>query len=138
MIQLNLPLTPSAIYILYWIPVYIIVQKMSFSCTKIPCFHAWKWYFYAWKWKFRRWHDLFAQEVFMGSWAVHNFMHGIFTHSRFRAKFPFHPWNAWKWIFHAWSAIFITWNFSHGLAGVAIKETNRVTFSKACCLRDHV
>ena len=28
----------------------------------------------------RPWHGFPAPEVFMGSWAVHNFMHGIFIH----------------------------------------------------------
>ena len=31
----------------------------------------------------------FAPEMFMGSWAVQNFMHGIFTYENIRAKFRF-------------------------------------------------
>ena len=31
-------------------------------------------------------HDVFAQEIFMGSWPVHNFMHGIFAHENLLGK----------------------------------------------------
>ena len=34
--------------------------------------------------------DFFVLEMFMGSWAVHYFMHEILIHDNFGAKFQFH------------------------------------------------
>ena len=67
-----------------------------FSCIKFSYFHVWKWTFHAWKWYFHAWklkycplHDFFAPEIVMGSWAVHNFINGIFTHENLRENLSF-------------------------------------------------
>ena len=33
--------------------------------------------------------EFFAPKVLMGSWVIHNFMHGIFTHENILGKFHF-------------------------------------------------
>ena len=74
-------------------------QALYQSTGRLPYkkFHAWKivaWTFHAWKciemmfpsmtmaWSFRH-------RNVVGSWAVHNLMHGNFTHEHFWAKFSF-------------------------------------------------
>ena len=49
-------------------------MKMAFSCIKM---------------KFCSSHDIFPPDVFMGNWAVHDFMHRILTHENFGANSSF-------------------------------------------------
>ena len=53
---------------------FVVHETMSIPCMKM---------------KVSPWHDFYATEMFMGSCAIHNFMHGIFTHEIFGAKCSF-------------------------------------------------
>ena len=56
-------------------------MKRTFPCTKMI--------FQCMKMRSIAWHDFFAPETFMGSWLVHNFIHGIFNREYFLQNFDF-------------------------------------------------
>ena len=51
---------------------------------------------------------IFAPEIFIGFWAVHNFMRGIFTHENLWARFSF---SCMKFSFSCMEIIFMHGNF---------------------------
>ena len=66
----------------------------------------------------------FAPEMSMGSWAVHNLMHGIFPHEHLH----FHLWN---FHFHAWKFSFSYLEISFSCMKPFVRASNKSDYFHA-------